>query len=227
MPSLSKIEIPAPNQQLMSVKIIGTAPIIFHRWDEKAKLMLLKIQQKDPSAKKREIRDPKEEFLRSFYKDSEGNIAWPVLNIKQAMVDAARNVEGITMTLLKGAIFTKGDVDGMTKLLIDQKPIAVSDNITILEAGDPRKGSSIYGFDAENPNIEMREDLVRVGMGSADLRYRGQVKNWSMEFIVQWNADVLSAGQVLNLLNTAGFSCGLGEWRPQCSGDKGTFEVAN
>lgn len=227
MKSISKIEIPEPNKQSMVVKINGTAPIIFHRWDEKAKLMLLKIQQKDPSAKKRELRDPESEFVRSFYRDAEGDIAWPVLNIKQAMVDAARNIEGITMTLLKGAIFTKGDINGMTKILVDKKPVSLSGETEIFEEDDVRKTSELYGQDAKNPNIQMREDLVRVGMGSADLRYRGQVRNWSMEFIVQFNGDVLSAGQVLNLLNTAGFACGLGEWRPQCSGSSGTFEVAS
>lgn len=227
MPSLSKIEIPEPNKQSMVVRINGTAPIIFHRWSEKAKLMLLKTQQKDPTAKKRELRDPKSEFLSSFYKDADGDIAIPALNMKQAMVDAARNIEGITMTLLKGAIFTKGDVNGMVKLLVNKKPISVSDDIEIYEEGDERKLLGLYGHDKKNPNIEMRQDLVRVGMGSADLRYRGSVKDWTMEFIVQFNGDVLSAGQVLNLLNTAGFACGLGEWRPQCSGSSGTFEVAS
>lgn len=226
MPSLSKIEIPAPNIQSMKVTIVGTAPIIFHRWDEKAKLMLLKTQQKDPAAKKREPRDPKGEFLKSFYLDSDGDISWPILNIKQAMVDAARNIEGITMALLRGAIFTKGDVDGRTKILVDGKPIKVSNDIQIYEDDDKRKTIGLYGHDEKNPNIELREDMVKVGMGSADLRYRGSVKNWTMEFIVSFNGDVLSAGQVLNLLNTAGFSCGLGEWRPQCSGNSGTFEVA-
>lgn len=210
--------------QLMKVKIKGTAPIIFHRWDEKAKLMLLKIQQKDPSAKKREIRNPKDEYLRSFYKDSAGNIAWPTLNIKQAMVDAARNIEGVTMTLLKGAVFTLGDTNGLTPVLVDDKPVQIAGDP--IELAEDQRIGGVIGHDPKNPKIQMREDMVRVGMGSADLRYRGQLQDWSMEFIIKWNDDVLTNAQVLNLLNTAGFSCGLGEWRPQCSGDKGTFEVA-
>lgn len=218
-----KVEIPAPNIQTMEVTIVGTSPIIFHRWDEKAKLMLLKIQMKVPDAKKREIRAPKEEYMRSFYKDADGNIAWPVLNIKQAMTDAARNIEGITMTLLRGAIFTLGDVDGLTPLLVDGKPIKLSGE-PIDHPEDKRTGG-VIAVDPENPSIEMREDTVRVGMGSADLRYRGQVKNWTMNFLIKYNADLLSPAQVLNLLNTAGFACGLGEWRPQCSGSNGTFEV--
>ena len=68
-----------------------------------------------------------------------------------------------------------------------------------------------------------REDMVRVGRGSADLRYRGQLNGWSMKFTIEFNAGVFSAEQVMNLLNTAGFSQGLGEWRPEKNGEFGRF----
>lgn len=224
MPNIQplKVEIPKPNIQIMEVEIKGTTPIIYHRWTEKAKLMLLKTQQKDPEAKKRAIRDPKAEYLDSFYRDSDGDIAWPVLNIKKAMTDSARNIPGVTMTLLRGSVFTVGDQEGFVKMLIDGKTIQTSEDIEILE----QEKNGIYGVDKNNANIKMRQDLVRVGMGSADLRYRGQLSNWTIKFLIKWNNDVVSAGQVLNLLNTAGFACGLGEWRPSCDGVNGTFEVA-
>jgi hypothetical protein len=46
-----------------------------------------------------------------------------------------------------------------------------------------------------------------------------------MKLNVTFNAGKFSAEQVLNLLQYAGFSCGLGEWRPEKNGDSGTFEV--
>lgn len=71
-----------------------------------------------------------------------------------------------------------------------------------------------------------REDMVRVGMGSADLRYRGEFKTWSVNLDVRYNSNVLSAEQIVNLFNTAGFAIGIGEWRPQKDGSFGMFHIA-
>jgi hypothetical protein len=71
----------------------------------------------------------------------------------------------------------------------------------------------------------MREDVVRIGKGSTDLRYRAELLGWEADVKVKFNADVLSAEQVVNLLKISGFSVGLGEWRPQKSGEYGTFDV--
>lgn len=194
MPASSiKLEIPEPNIQLLSIQIDGTSPLIFHRWTEKAQRMILDKQMKKPEANKRELRDKDKEAEDTFYKNKAGKIAFPALCIKQAIVNAARNIEGVTMTLLRGSVFIVGDEEGLIPVKYKTK---------------------IY-----------RQDMVRVGMGSADIRFRGQVSDWSMEFIIKHNADVISASQVVNLLQIAGFACGLGEWRPEKNGESGTFEV--
>lgn len=71
----------------------------------------------------------------------------------------------------------------------------------------------------------MREDMVRVGMGSADLRYRGEFSEWSCTLRVRYNTSVLSAEQIVNLFNVAGFAIGIGDWRPQRDGSHGMFHV--
>lgn len=70
-----------------------------------------------------------------------------------------------------------------------------------------------------------REDMVRVGMGTADIRYRGEFKQWSAELLIRFNANVLSIAQLGNLFNTGGFAIGVGEWRPQRDGSFGMFHV--
>ena len=79
----------------------------------------------------------------------------------------------------------------------------------------------------EGDEPQMREDMVRVGMGTADIRYRGEFKNWWTTISVKFNANVMSAEQILNLMQTAGFAVGVGEWRPEKDGQFGRFHVAS
>ena len=73
---------------------------------------------------------------------------------------------------------------------------------------------------------EMREDMVRIGMGTADIRYRGEFKNWSTVLTIRYNPMAMSMAQIINLFNIGGFSNGVGEWRPSKDGAFGTFHVA-
>ena len=61
----------------------------------------------------------------------------------------------------------------------------------------------------------MHESMVRVGNGVADIRYRAEFPKWSAELTIRYNAAVISAEQVVNLLQLGGFSCGIGEMRPE------------
>ena len=72
----------------------------------------------------------------------------------------------------------------------------------------------------------MREDMVRVGMGTADIRYRAEFREWSCVLTIRYNARALSAEQITNLVETAGFAVGVGEWRPEKNGQNGLFHVA-
>lgn len=76
-----------------------------------------------------------------------------------------------------------------------------------------------------NGTPQMREDMVRIGMGVADIRYRGEFPEWSVEVPIRYNAQVLSPEQIANLFNVAGFAVGIGEWRPERNGSYGLFHV--
>ena len=75
---------------------------------------------------------------------------------------------------------------------------------------------------------DMREDMVTVGgiSRSADIRYRGEFKEWDATFAVRYNAAVVSLEQLVNLFNLGGFCCGLGEWRAEKGGCYGMFHIA-
>lgn len=219
-------QITAPNQKLMKVKVKGTAPIIFHRWSEKAIKMILDKQMKK-AAKGREVRDPEAEYRESFYMDKEGFIYVPARNLKQAIVGSARFINGVPMTILRGAVFVRGETQETIPVLQAGKKVKLSAKTVMFEdVKEEPPTPENFGYDSKNKTIQMRRDMVTVGMGSADLRFRGQIEKWELEFLIEYDADLLSAEQVLNLVQRAGFSQGLGEWRPEKNGDYGTFEVA-
>lgn len=60
-------------------------------------------------------------------------------------------------------------------------------------------------------------------MGTADLRYRAEFKTWSTELLIEYNANVITMEQIVNLFRLGVFPNGVGDWRPACDGRYGTF----
>lgn len=71
----------------------------------------------------------------------------------------------------------------------------------------------------------MREDMVRIAMGTADVRHRAEFPEWEVTVPVTYNASIISLEQLVNLFNIAGFGVGIGEWRPERNGINGTWLV--
>lgn len=81
----------------------------------------------------------------------------------------------------------------------------------------------------KGPKPIMRTDVVRVGkFGSktSDIRYRGEFKDWSIDVEILYNARVVSKEILAHLLHLAGFSVGIGEWRPEKGGQFGMFQLS-
>jgi hypothetical protein len=81
----------------------------------------------------------------------------------------------------------------------------------------------VLAIESEPP--KMREDCVRVGSGTADLRYRPEFKNWSAVVSITYDSSMLTPEDIINLINRAGFGVGIGEWRPEKGGEFGRFTV--
>lgn len=71
----------------------------------------------------------------------------------------------------------------------------------------------------------MREDMVRIAMGTADIRHRPEFTEWVVDLNVRLNTRSLSLEQLTHIFNQAGFSVGVGEWRPEKDGTFGMFHV--
>ena len=79
-------------------------------------------------------------------------------------------------------------------------------------------------------SVSRREDMVRVGNGVADIRWRPQYDNWSAVLYVDFVSSAITPSSVLALVDAAGIG-GVGEWRPSApkgaTGSYGRFRVAD
>jgi hypothetical protein len=72
---------------------------------------------------------------------------------------------------------------------------------------------------------ELHEVPARPQRGGMDLRVRALFPSWRMDVTVEYNADAVGPEDLVNLLEVAGFSVGIGDWRPEKNGDFGRFQV--
>lgn len=199
----------------VSLRIVGDSPLIVHAWSEKAKRMILEAQQGKKAGKKKEPKNPTEDFIRSMYwlspmptefteESFDAAIAagakfgFPTTAFKQAAIAAAYRMGWVKDKMgLRGAFF----LDGTAGDAGDMVEIAGSTPI-------------------------MREDMVRVGMGVADIRYRGQFDLWCADITMRYNKNgQFSLDNLLNILNAGGTICGAGEWRPEKDGQFGMYHI--
>lgn len=72
----------------------------------------------------------------------------------------------------------------------------------------------------------VNESMVKINRGlSGEVRFRPEYRDWSVELDIKFNEALVSAEQIVNALNYAGFHMGVGDFRPQCSGTFGLFHV--
>lgn len=207
------IEIRPIEIKKVTIRIVGDTPLIMHAWSEKAKRMMLEAQMGVAKGKKKEAKNPVDDFIRSMYwltpmpedgtmESFEEAIAngarfgFPVTAFKQAAISAAYRMGWAKDKMsMRGAFFIDSDENGMIEIHSDTP--------------------------------EMREDMVKVGMGTADIRYRGEFKNWYADLTISYNANgQYSLENIVNIINAGGYVCGVGEWRPERDGQNGLFHVA-
>lgn len=206
------IEIRPIEIKKVTVRVVGDTPLIMHAWSEKAKRMMLEAQMGIAKGKKKEVKNPADDFIRSMYwltpmpedgtmESFEEAIAngarfgFPVTAFKQAAISAAYRMGWAKDKMsMRGAFYIDSDENGMIEIHSDTP--------------------------------EIREDMVKIGMGTADIRYRGEFKNWYADLTISYNANgQYSLENIVNIINAGGYVCGVGEWRPERDGQYGMFHV--
>jgi hypothetical protein len=195
-PQVAVEEISRIEAETLDVPILGTAPLIVHRFTEKAKRQMLDAMQGRRTPK--EARDPQKDYEDAFYRLADGSgYGFPVLGFKAATIGAARFYgKAVTMTSLKQFIYVHGlaGTDGSLLARIEGEPT-------------------------------MREDVVRIGRGGTDLRYRPMFSDWRAVVRFTYIPSVLTRNSLLSLIDAGGMGVGVGEWRPEKDGVYGTYRV--
>lgn len=191
-----QVSIDRISAETMHVPIVGTAPLITHRFSEKAKQKMLDAAQ--GRSKLKEPQDPGAEYEAAFYrlKGGEG-YGFPAMAFKLATVAGARYYEkAVAMTNLRQWLFFRAELgeDALALVRIEGEPV-------------------------------MREDTVRVGKGTSMLRYRPMFTEWSATLEITYVKALITQGSVLSLINAGGMGVGVGDWRPERKGDFGTYQI--
>lgn len=199
------IEVPALRKTTMLLRLRGTGSLVCNNFDKKARQQMLAKQMKEGQVA-REAKNPDECFRRSLYTIKGKPGYWfPVIAFKAAAVGACRFVSGMKMTEARGAFHIRG-----------------------VRGDDGREYVQIMtmkGKKAVPAEPTMREDVVRLPTGVADLRHRGEFVDWIVDLKIEFNEAFISPQQIVNLFNHAGFGQGVGEYRAEKGGSWGTFEV--
>lgn len=195
-----------------TIHIVGDTPLIMHAWSEKAKREMLEKQMKVTKTKAKDAKNPVEDFIRSMYWLTPMPTDMTEDGFHTAIDNGARF--GFPVTAFKQAAISAAYRMGWAKDKMSMRGAFFID------------GDENQMLEIKSDTPIMREDMVKVGMGTADIRYRGEFRNWSADINVSFNENgQYSFEQIINIINAGGYVCGVGEWRPERDGQYGMFHV--
>lgn len=199
--------------QETSIRIVGDTPLIMHAWSEKAKREILDKQMKVTKTKAKDAKNPVEDFIRSMYWLTDMPKEMTQKGFEEAIAKGAKF--GFPVTAFKQAAISAAYRMGWTKDKMSMRGVFFID------------GDENQMLEIKSDTPIMREDMVKIGMGTADIRYRGEFQNWYADMTIKFNANgQYSIEQIINIINAGGYVCGVGEWRPERDGQYGMFHVA-
>ena len=213
------IEIRPINIHKITLRIVGDTPLIMHAWSAKAKREMLEAQMGKKKGKEKEAKNPVQDFIDSMYwlegKPETNNKMDPDECMKkfgEAVKNGARF--GFPVTAFKQAAISASYRMGWSKDKMSLRGVFFIDS----------DENGMVEIRSDGP--VMREDMVKIGMGVADIRYRGEFRNWYADLTVSYNANgQYSLENIINIINAGGYICGVGEWRPERDGQFGMYHV--
>jgi hypothetical protein len=187
--------IPLANMVTTTIRIRSTAPVVQEAFsgrkrDELMAGMSTSKAEKAGKARKdaRPARNYDDEFEEAQHKAVAGWNGIPCTAFRQAMVDACRTANVVMVT---------------AKLAISIIP----------DGFDVRDGTPLVRLYSQTPP-ERLQLPVRNANGSVDIRVRPMWREWWADVTVRFDADMITAQSIVNLLDRAGQQVGVGAGRP-------------
>ena len=163
MAKTETITIKPIKKERIKVRIVGDSPLIMHNWDEKAKREMYEAQQGTKPVKKKERKNPIRDFVESMYwieGKPEIEASMTDEESEELYFEALRNAKfGFPVTCFKQAGNAAAYRQGWVKNQMGLR------GAYFIEADTP---SGLVEIHSDAP--EMREDMVKIGMGTADIR---------------------------------------------------------
>lgn len=228
------VEIKPVEMTSTSLTIVGDTPLIVHKWSFKALMEMLK----DKRLEKKIPRNPVAEVAAALYWMDEGKDPFPALpftimdngqKVYEQLIekykeyteedfqrDAAGARFGFPVTAIKKAAISSAYRNEMSK-----DKVSLQGAFFLCGEGEQQL------VEINSPSIPViRQDNVKVGMGTADIRYRPHFENWSIDLTVRFNVNgKLKVSDIFNIINLGGQTNGIGEWRIEKGGQYGTFHI--
>jgi hypothetical protein len=203
-----EIQIAPPDIKTVEFFIKGTAPLVVHKFSEKAKLQIRQKQAAGGVASKSKNRDAKqfdELFKASRHISTEGWDGIPASSFRCALISACR-LCNFKMTMAKMCVFIEAD-------------------------GYDDEGTSLVRIIGDDP--EKFESMVRIGIGgtSTDISVRARYRHWGAKLRISFDAERFTETDLANLLMRVGIQVGICEGRPDSKNSAGmgwgTFKLVN
>lgn len=181
------------------VNLVGTSPLIMHRYALKAwQELLYPSKRKNAAERDASLKhEPLEEYRGCFYLNRDDKTP-SLFHLPGGMIHKAMSAAAL-------------DMPGTTKAEMERLTSVTSPQINLF--GVPRLGMDMV----------RSSDMAR----TPDVRTRPYFPRWACTAEIEYKCDPLTDTQILNLLAAAGRIVGLGDWRPQRrGGPHGKFRLA-
>jgi len=200
------IVVQKPNFKYMTVDIVGKEKLQVHRLGKKL-AEEFRLRDANKPIKKAKARDYKAEFIDSLH----------YIDAEFKPVDPPKGFTKKTKFGFPASGFKKAIVSACRNYK-NLKMTEIKGRVFVMNEYVEIKGTP-----------QMQEFWRRIGKmkpGTPDLGIRAEFPKWKAKLYIRYNADLIDAESVVNLVQSAGESVGIGEDRPERQGNTfGTWDV--